>query len=97
MLGDHQSRPMTRSAERAGADVVPAALPDETEEDALADMALPKEHRAKIHSSKPLERLNGCASCTKIGPSLRPRGFDGRRFIRFRSRADAALSAEAAA
>jgi transposase-like protein len=36
-----------------------AALLDEAEEDVLAYMAFPKEHRAKIHSTNPLERLNG--------------------------------------
>jgi putative transposase len=36
-----------------------AALLDEAEEDALAHMTFPKEHRAKIHSTDPLERLNG--------------------------------------
>jgi putative transposase len=36
----------------------PAALLDEAEEDVLAYMTFPKEHRAKIHSTNPLERLN---------------------------------------
>ena len=36
-----------------------AALLDEAEEDVLAYMTFPKEHRAKIHSTNPLERLNG--------------------------------------
>ena len=36
-----------------------AALLDEAEEDVLAHMAFPKEHRAKIHSTNPLERVNG--------------------------------------
>ena len=36
-----------------------AALMDEAEEDVLAFMAFPKEHRAKIHSTNPLERVNG--------------------------------------
>ncbi len=36
-----------------------AALMDEAEADVLAFMAFPKEHRAKIHSTNPLERLNG--------------------------------------
>src|ERR671922_2978743 len=35
-----------------------AALLDEAEEDVLADMSFPKEHRAKIHSTNPLERVN---------------------------------------
>jgi putative transposase len=36
-----------------------AALLDEAEEDVLAYMAFPKEHRAKRHSTNPLERVNG--------------------------------------
>ena len=36
-----------------------AALLDEAEEDVLAYMTFPKQHRAKIHSANPLERLNG--------------------------------------
>jgi transposase-like protein len=36
-----------------------AALLDEAEADVLAYMSFPKEHRAKIHSTKPLERVNG--------------------------------------
>jgi putative transposase len=36
-----------------------AALLDEAEEDILAYMTFAKEHRAKIHSTNPLERLNG--------------------------------------
>jgi transposase-like protein len=36
-----------------------AALLDAAEEDVLAYMTFPKEHRAKIHSTNPLERLNG--------------------------------------
>jgi putative transposase len=36
-----------------------AALLDEAAEDVLASMSFPKEHRAKIHSTNPLERLNG--------------------------------------
>lgn len=36
-----------------------AALMDEAEEDVLAFMTFPKEHRAKICSTNPLERLNG--------------------------------------
>ena len=35
-----------------------AALLDEAEEDVLAYMSFPKEHRAKIHSTNPLERVN---------------------------------------
>ena len=36
-----------------------AALMDEAEEDVLAYMTFPKEHRAKLHSTNPIERLNG--------------------------------------
>ena len=36
-----------------------AGLMDAVEADVLAFMAFPKEHRAKIHSTNPLERLNG--------------------------------------
>jgi putative transposase len=36
-----------------------AALLDEAEQDVLASMSFPKEHRAKIHSTNPLERVNG--------------------------------------
>jgi len=36
-----------------------ATLLDEAEEDVLAYMTFPKEHRAKLHSTNPLERLNG--------------------------------------
>ena len=36
-----------------------AALLDEAETDVLAYMTFPKEHRVKIHSTNPIERLNG--------------------------------------
>jgi transposase-like protein len=36
-----------------------AALMDESESDVLAYMAFPPQHRAKLHSTNPLERLNG--------------------------------------
>ncbi len=36
-----------------------AALMDEAEHDVLAYMTFPKEHRAKLHSTNPIERLNG--------------------------------------
>jgi putative transposase len=36
-----------------------AAFLDEAETDVLAYMTFPKDHRAKIHSTNPLERLNG--------------------------------------
>ena len=36
-----------------------AALMDEAEPDVLAYMTFPKEHRVKLHSTNPIERLNG--------------------------------------
>lgn len=36
-----------------------AAMMDEAEEDVLAYMTFSKEHRAKLHSTNPIERLNG--------------------------------------
>jgi putative transposase len=36
-----------------------AVLMDEAEEDVLAYMTFPQQHRAKPHSTNPLERLNG--------------------------------------
>jgi len=36
-----------------------AALLDAAEDDVLAYMTFPKEHRAKLHSTNPIERLNG--------------------------------------
>ncbi len=36
-----------------------AALMDEAETDVLAYMAFPAQHRTKIHSTNPIERLNG--------------------------------------
>jgi transposase-like protein len=36
-----------------------AALLDDAEPDVLAFMTFPKEHRVKIHSTNPIERLNG--------------------------------------
>ena len=36
-----------------------AALLDAAEEDVLAYMTFPKEHRATLHSTNPIERLNG--------------------------------------
>jgi transposase-like protein len=36
-----------------------AALMDEAEPDVLAYMTFPKEHRTKLHSTNPIERLNG--------------------------------------
>src|SRR5262245_28990642 len=34
-------------------------LMDEAEDDVLAHMSFPKDHRQQIHSTNPLERLNG--------------------------------------
>lgn len=36
-----------------------ATLLDKAEDDVLAYMTFPREHRAKIHSTNPIERLNG--------------------------------------
>src|SRR6478672_6290472 len=36
-----------------------AAIMDEAEHDVLAYMSFPKEHRAKLHSINPIERING--------------------------------------
>ncbi len=36
-----------------------ATIMDNAEEDVLAYMTFPKEHRAKLHSTNPIERLNG--------------------------------------
>lgn len=36
-----------------------AAMLDTAEHDVLAYMAFPKEHRTKLHSTNPIERLNG--------------------------------------
>ena len=36
-----------------------AGFMDEAEEDVLAYMTFPAQHRAKLHSTNPLERLNG--------------------------------------
>lgn len=54
-----------RTQWRQVADQVRAKLPklatlmDKAEEDVLAYMTFPKEHRAKLHSTNPIERLNG--------------------------------------
>ena len=37
----------------------PAAIMDEAEPEVLACMSCPKEHRAKLHSTNPIERRNG--------------------------------------
>jgi putative transposase len=40
-----------------------AALMDQAEPDVLAYMSFPKDHRPKLHSTNPLERLNGEIKC----------------------------------
>jgi transposase-like protein len=40
-----------------------AAMLDEAEHDVLAYMDFPQAHRAKLHSTNPLERLNGEIKC----------------------------------
>jgi putative transposase len=61
-----QETPEAASAQwRAVADQIRSKVPklatimDEAETDVLAYMAFPKEHRAKLHSTNPIERLNG--------------------------------------
>src|SRR3954467_13151740 len=61
-----QDTPEAASAQwRAAADQVRpkgaklAAIMDQAEPDVLAYMACPKEHRSKLHSINPIERLNG--------------------------------------
>ena len=70
-LGLHRHRLRPRDAEaasarwRAMADQITVQsaktrrLMDEAETDVLAYMTFPKEHRAKLHSTNPIERLNG--------------------------------------
>jgi len=47
-----------RPAETKTSEPLSACL-DETENDVLAYMDFPREHRLKLHSTNPLERLNG--------------------------------------
>jgi putative transposase len=61
-----QDIPETASSQwRAVADQIRSKVPklatvmDEAEPDVLAYMTFPKEHRAKLHSTNPIERLNG--------------------------------------
>lgn len=59
-----------------------AALMDDAEPDVLAYMGFPAQHRAKIHSTNPLERLNGeikrrsdvvgFRRLTRASPTVRP-------------------------
>lgn len=71
-LGLHRHRLRSRHAAeaastqwRAVADQIRPKVPrlatimDEAEHDVLAYMSFPKEHRAKLHSTNPIERLNG--------------------------------------
>jgi len=51
---------MTRKSKPAAASVPKlATLMDAAEHDVLAYMDVPREHRAKLHSTNPIERLNG--------------------------------------
>jgi putative transposase len=44
-----------------------ATIMDDAEEDVLAYRTFPKEHRAKLHSTNPIERLNGeIKRCTEV-------------------------------
>jgi putative transposase len=61
-----QETPEAASAQwRAVADQIRPRVPklatimDEAEHDVLAYMSFPKEHRAKLHSNNPIERVNG--------------------------------------
>lgn len=61
-----QKTPETASVQwRAVADQIRPKVPklatimDDAEPDVLAYMTFPKEHRAKLHSTNPIERLNG--------------------------------------
>ena len=69
-LGEIANEPSTDAAAarvqwRQVADQLRAKVPklagfmDDAETDVLAFMAFPKDHRAKIHSTNPIERLNG--------------------------------------
>jgi transposase-like protein len=49
-----------------------AALMDQAETDVLAFMSFPKDHRPKIHSTNPLERLNGEIKCRTDVVSIFP-------------------------
>ena len=49
MAGGHRPDPMPKLA----------AIMDEAEHDVLASMTFPREHRAKLHSVNPIERING--------------------------------------
>ena len=53
-----------------------ATIMDEAEHDVLAYMSFPKEHRAKLHSTNRIERLNGeikrRTEVVGISPTMRP-------------------------
>jgi len=49
-----------------------AALMDEAEADVLAFMSFPKDHRAKIHSINPLERLMARSSAAPMSSASSP-------------------------
>jgi len=54
--------PDDAKAARAGGsptNCVPSSFLDEAEADVLAYMTFPPQHRAKLHSTNPIERLNG--------------------------------------
>src|SRR3982074_647600 len=51
-----------------------AALMDKAEADVLAFMSFPKDHRPKIHSTNPLERLNGEIKGRRDVAGLLPNG-----------------------
>lgn len=45
---------------------------DNAEHDVLADMSFPEEHRAKLQSTTPIERLNGEIKRRTNAPTTRP-------------------------
>jgi len=47
-----------------------AALMDDAEADVLADLGLPAQHRAKLHSTNPLERLHGLSTAAEFSPEV---------------------------
>jgi putative transposase len=53
-----------------------AALMDESEHDVLAYMGFPAQHRAKLHSTNPLERLNKEVKRRADVVGMRPRSSD---------------------
>jgi transposase-like protein len=53
-----------------------ATLMDDAEPDVLAYMTFPKEHRAKLHSTNPIERLNGEIKAHRGCRHLPERGCD---------------------